>query len=251
MQGKDSVLLQSADDMRLVAAKVDAGNELTLDSGANLAIAAGIDSQHTEEQVRHRKDLWRGDSDTDQYKETAQGSALQAQRMTLKAKNTVDVKGSSLHSRGDMAIEAKEANIATTALQQRGTRRDYRGDLVSGTFFGDRKGNDSEGQAVAGSSVTADGKLTVTADQVAIKGSTVFGKEDSVLYSTKGALAIEADHGRTTSTDRTSDSKLFGLIGSDRENTERTQQVLTSDVSSATNLRLASAEEMRIQGPRS
>ncbi|MDM9555012.1 hemagglutinin repeat-containing protein [Pseudomonas asiatica] len=248
LQGKDSVLLQSADDMRLVAAKVDAGNELTLDSGANLTIAAGIDSQHTEEQVRHRKDLWRGDSDTDQYKETAQGSALQAQRVTLKAKNTVDVKGSSLHSRGDMAIEAKEANIATTALQQRGTRRDYRGDLVSGTFFGDRKGNDSEGQAVAGSSVTADGKLTVTADQLAIKGSTVFGKEDSVLYSTKGALAIEADHGRTTSTDRTSDSKLFGLIGSDRENTERTQQVLTSDVSSATNLRLASAEEMRIQG---
>ncbi|MNV76807.1 hypothetical protein D3C71_1701860 [compost metagenome] len=69
-----------------------------------------------------------------------------------------------------------------------------------------------------------------------------------MLYSTKGALAIEADHGRTTSTDRTSDSKLFGLIGSDHENTERTQQVLTSDVSSATNLRLASAEEMRIQG---
>ena len=68
LQGKDGVLLQSADDMRLVAAKVDAGNELTLDSGANLAIAAGIDSQHTEEQVRHRKDLWRGDSDTDHYK---------------------------------------------------------------------------------------------------------------------------------------------------------------------------------------
>jgi hemolysin len=76
----------------------------------------------------------------------------------------------------------------------------------------------------------------------------VFGKKDAVLYSENGSLAIEADHGSTTSTQRTSDSKLFGLIGSTHESTDRKQQVLVSDVSSTSNLRLASAEEMRIQG---
>ncbi|AFO48666.1 MULTISPECIES: hemagglutinin repeat-containing protein [Pseudomonas] len=246
--GTDSVLLQSGDDMRMTAAKVDAGSELTVDSGAGLDILAGIDSKRTEQQVRHRKDLWRGDSDSDQLKETAKGSTLSAGHMSIKASDNLNVQGSSLHSRGDLAIQAKQADIGTTTLQEHGTQRDYRGDLVSGTFFGDRKGNDTEGQVVAGSTITSDGELTVRADQVAIKGSTVFGKKDAVLYSENGSLAIEADHGSTTSTQRTSDSKLFGLIGSTHESTDRKQQVLVSDVSSISNLRLASAEEMRIQG---
>ena len=246
--GSDSVLLQSGDDMRMTAANVAAGNTLTVDSGAGLDIVAGIDSQRVEEQVRHRKDLWRGDRDTDQLKETANGSTLGATHMTIKASGNLNVQGSSLQSRGDMAIHAKQADIGTTTLQERGTGRNYRGDLVSGTFFADREGNDSEGQAIAGSTVASDGKLTVTAEQVAIKGSTVHGKQDAVLYSDKGALAIEADHSRSTSTHRTQDSKLFGLIGNEHESTDRKQQVLVSDVSSASNLRLASAADLRIQG---
>jgi hemolysin len=248
LQGSDSITLQSGADMRLVAAEVKAGGDMTLDSGANLDIAAGIDSKQLKEQVRHRKDLWRGDSDTDQYTETARPSTLSAQRMTVNAKDTLKVQGSTLHSRGDMDINAMQVEVGTTALQQRSNDGNYRGDLVSGTFFGNRKGSDTEGQSVAGSSVTADGKLNVHADQVSIKGSTVHGKEDAVLYSEKGALAIEADHGSSRSTERTSDSKLFGLFGSDHESTTRQQQVLVSDVSSSSNLRLASAEELRIQG---
>ncbi|MFJ4442052.1 hemagglutinin repeat-containing protein [Pseudomonas sp. NPDC089422] len=250
LKGSDSVTLQSGADMRLVAAEVSAGGELTLDSGANLDIAAGIDSTQLKEQVRHRKDLWRGDSDTDTYTETARPSTLSAQRMTLNAKGTLKVEGSTLHSRGDMDISATQVEVGTTALQQRSNDGNYRGDLVSGAFFGDRKGNDTEGQSVAGSSVTADGKLSVRADQVSIRGSKVHGNEDAVLYSEKGALAIEADHGSSRSTERKSDSKLFGLFGSDHESTTRQQEVLVSDVSSSSNLRLASAEELRIQGAR-
>ncbi len=248
LEGSDSITLQSGANMRLVAAQVKAGGDVTLDSGANLDIAAGIDSTQFKEQVRHRKDLWRGDSDTDTYTERARPSALSAQRMTVKAKDTLTVEGSSLHSRSDMDINARRVEVGTTALQQRSNDSNYRGDLVSGTFFGDRKGNDTEGRSVAGSSVTAGGKLNIHADQVSIKGSTVHGKEDAVLYSEKGALAIEADHGSTRSTKRASDSKLFGLIGSDHEDTTRQQQVLVSDVSSSSNLRLASADELRIQG---
>ncbi|WP_343598483.1 hemagglutinin repeat-containing protein [Pseudomonas sp.] len=248
LQGSDSIRLQSGADMRLAAAEVNAGADITLDSGANLDIAAGIDSKQITEQVRHRKDLWRGDSDTDRYTETARPSTLSAQRMTINAKDTLKVEGSTLDSRGDMDINATQVKVGTTALQQRSSDGNYRGDLVSGTFFGNRKGNDTEGQNVAGSSVTADGKLKIHAGQVSIKGSTVRGKEDAVLYSEKGALAIEADHGSTRSTERNSDSKLFGLIGSDHESTTRQQQVLLSDVSSSSNLRLASADELRIQG---
>jgi hemolysin len=248
LQGSDSITLQSGADMRLVAAEVKAGGDMTLDSGANLDILAGIDSKHFKEQVRHRKDLWRGDSDTDNYTETARPSTLSAQRMTVNAKDTLTVEGSTLHSRGDMDINARQVEVGTTALQHRSNDGNYQGDLVSGAFFGKRKGNDTEGQSVAGSSVTADGKLNVRADQVSIKGSTVRGKEDAVLYSEKGALAIEADHGSSRSTERESDSKLFGLFGSDHENTTRQRQVLVSDVSSSSNLRLASADELRIQG---
>lgn len=248
LQGSDSIALQSGADMRLVAAEVKAGGDMTLDSGANLDIAAGIDSKQFKQQVRHRKDLWRGDSDTDQYTETARPSSLSAQRMTVNAKDTLKVEGSNLHSRGDMDLNAKQVEVGTTTLQHRSNDGNYRGDLVSGTFFGNRKGNDTEGQSVAGSSVTADGKLNGHADQVSIKGSTVYGKKDAVLYSEKGALAIEADHGSSRSTERKSDSKLFGLFGNDQQSTKREQQVLVSDVSSCSNLRLASAEEMRIQG---
>ncbi|MDD2062369.1 hemagglutinin repeat-containing protein [Pseudomonas sp. 25571] len=248
LHGQDSVTLQSGADMRLVAADVKAGGELNVDSAGKLDIVAGIDSQHIKEQVRHRKDLWRGDRDTEQTRETAQGSTLNAERMALTAADTLTVQGSTLHSNSDMQIKARQVEIGTTALQNSGTQRNYRGDLVSGTFFGDRKGNDTQGQTVVGSSVTADGKLNMTADQVTIKGSKVHGKEDSVLYSEKGLLAIEADHGSSTSTDHQSNSKLFGLIGSDRKDTTRKDQVLLSDVSSSSNLRLASAEELRIHG---
>ena len=248
LQGSDSVSLQSGADMRLVAADVKAGGELTLDSGGNLDIIAGTKSLRIEEQIRHRKDLWRGDTDTTQYRESAQGSTLNAERMTVKAKDTLTVQGSKLHSRSDLDLNAQQVEIGTTALQENGTHRNYRGDLVSGTFFADRKGDDTQGQSVVGSSVTTDGKLNMSADQVSIKGSTVHGEKDSVLYSEKGTLAIEAGHGSTTSTQRDSRSKLFGLIGSDDERTDRNQQVLVSDVSSSSNLRLASAEEIRIRG---
>ncbi|MFR0714391.1 hemagglutinin repeat-containing protein [Enterobacterales bacterium BD_CKDN230030183-1A_HGKHYDSX7] len=248
LKASEGIRLESGADMRLAAADIRAGGELAVDSGGDLDVVAGIDSQRIEEQIRHRKHLWRGDEDTEQYRETARASTLEGQHMTVNAKNRIKLEGSQLHSRGDLDITAKKIEVGTTALQQHGTRRDYRGDLVSGAFFADRKGNDTQGHAVTGSSVSADGKLQVSAEQVDIKGSRVHGKQDALLYGSKGALVIEADHGNLTTTDHQRDSKLFGLFGNSEESTTRSQQVLRSDVGSSTNLRLASAEELRIQG---
>ncbi len=248
LQSRGDTALRSGADMKMVAAQVDTGGELNLESGAGLDILAGIDSKQTQTQVRHRKDLWRGDSDTDSYSETAQPSRLNAERMTVKAKDTLRVQGSTLHSQGNQDIKAAKIEIGTLALEQRGNADHYQGDLVSGTFFGARKGNDIQGHSLAGSQVTADGKLAMTAEQVSIKGSTVQGAQDAVLFSEKGVLAVEADHGKSRTVEREHDSKLFGLIANERENTTRTQHVLTSDVSSSSNLRLASRDELRIQG---
>ncbi|MQG95471.1 hemagglutinin repeat-containing protein [Pseudomonas sp. MN1F] len=246
--GRDSVLLESGGDMHLVAADINVLEELTLASGGDLDIAGGLDSERIEETIRHRKHLWRGDRDTEQFKETAKPSELNANHMTLKASNTVKVRGSTLQSRSDMAINGKQVEVGTLALQDSNTESGYRGDLVSGTFFADRKGNDTQGQTVAGSRVIAGGKLDVIADQVTIKGSTVTGTLDAVLYSQKGQLIIEEDHASSTSTDHDSSSQVFGLFGNDDKRTTQKDQVLISDVSSNSNLRLASAEELRIQG---
>ncbi|QCI14376.1 filamentous hemagglutinin N-terminal domain-containing protein [Pseudomonas putida] len=248
LRATDSIRLESGADMRLAAADIRAGGKLAVDSGANLDIVAGIDSQRIEEQVRHRKHLWRGDTDTDQYRESARASTLDGGHLNVTAKERLKVAGSNLHSRGDLDIAAKKVEVGTTALEQHGTRRNYRGDLVSGAFFGDRKGNDTQGRAVTGSNITADGKLQVTAEQVDIKGSRVHGEQDALLYGSKGSLVIEADHGNLTSSDHQRNSKLFGLFANNDDSTTRSQQVLRSDVGSSTNLRLASAEELRIQG---
>lgn len=250
LQGRDAMTLQSGADMQMVAANLSTPGNLELNSGGNLDIEAGIASQRTQETVRHRKDLWRGDRDTDQLNETAHASTLNAGRMQITAADILKVKGSTLHSDGDQAIKARQVEVGTTSLKEQGTQRNYRGDLVSGTFFGDRKGKESNGHTVVGSSITSDGAMQVVADQVSLKGSRVMAKGDAVLYSEKGRLAIEADHGSSTATERDSSSKVFGLLGNKHESTTHNEQVLISDVSSTSNLRLASAEEMRIHGAR-
>ena len=248
LRADERLSLQSGADMRLVAADLHAGDALTLDSAGNLDIEAGIDSQRIEEQVRHRKHLWRGDSDTDTYTEAARDSVLEGQRLAVNAGQNLKVQGSRLDSRADTQLKAQQVTLTTTTLQASGNQRDYRGDLVSGTFFGGRKGNERQGQTLAGSTVKADGNLSVSADQVTIKGSSLTSQGDSVLYSEQGLLTIEADRSTLTATEQASDSKLFGLIGNKQTRTTREDQVLVSDVTAISDLRLASADEIRIHG---
>ncbi|WP_145997248.1 hemagglutinin repeat-containing protein [Pseudomonas guariconensis] len=248
LHADEGIALQSGDDMRLVAADLRTRGELRLDSAAKLDVEAGIDSQRIEEQVRHRKHLWRGDSDTDRYKETANASQLEGGRIVMTAGDTLKVQGSRLQSQGDTLFKAGQVSVTTTTLQDTGTQRDYRGDLVSGAFFGSRDGNERQGQTVAGSELKVGGDLDIIADQVTVKGSTLSSQGDSVLFSEKGLLAIEADRNRITTTEHERDSKLFGLFGSDQTRTTRQEQAIVSDLNATSDLRLASAEEMRLIG---
>ena len=248
LHASGDIALRSGANTLIKGALVDAGGTLTVDSGGALDIVAAVDSTRVKEQVRHRKHLWRGDRDSSSYQETAVGSRLRGERVDLKAEGDLKIAGSRVESRADMALKAREIEVGTVSLKREGSVRDFRGDLVSGTFFGDRQGNDSQGDEVQGSSIQSGGTLDITAEQMRIKGSSVHSEGDGVFYSSKGLLALESAQGSSSTQQRDSDSKLFGLIGNKHEHTTHERQVLVTDVTSSTNLRLASAEEMQLHG---
>ncbi|UVK82068.1 hemagglutinin repeat-containing protein [Pseudomonas sichuanensis] len=248
LQASDDLTLDARDDLQLSAAHLQAGGTLALHSGADLAIDAAVDSSTVDEQVRHRKHLWRGDSDSQQYREKASPSTLQGAQIVASAGNALRVRASTLHSQGDLQLQARQVEVGEQALKDSGNQRDYRGDLVSGTFFGKRNGDQTQGSQASGSSLRAEGKLSVSADSMAIRGSTVSSGGDAVLYSDKASLTVEAAKSTRQSQQNASDSKVFGLLGKSSETRQNTQQVLQSDLRSTSNLRLASADELKVQG---
>ena len=171
LQGDDGITLASGGDMRLSAANIRANGELNLASGGALSIEAGIDSQRIEEQIRHRKHLWRGDSDSNEYKEVSKPSTLSGGRVVAHAAGALKVQGSQLQS-----------------------------------------------------------------------------QEDTLLYSDTDTLEVKADQAKSTFSNHRSDSKLFGLIASSKQDKREHEQAHGSEVAAQSDLRLASAQQMRIQG---
>lgn len=242
------IAMQSGGDTRLLAAKLEAGGDLRVDSGGKLGIEAGVKSSHVVETIRHRKNLWRGDSDTDSYKESAKGGTLSGAKIALIAREELTLKGSSVDSRGDTSIKARHVDVVDTALKGSENNRGYRGDLVSGTFFGNRDKGESQAEQAVGSSLLAGGGISVVADSVRVRGSKIDSTGDAVLYSEKAGMLIESAQSTSTSTQHNSESKVFGLVGKSSERTDARQEALVSDLKSSSNLRLASAEEIKIHG---
>ncbi|WP_136477904.1 hemagglutinin repeat-containing protein [Pseudomonas sp. DG56-2] len=248
LQASENIDLQAGKDISLVAATVQAKGDLSVLAGSTLNIIAATDSQQVDEQIHHRKHLWRGDQDTRQYKENAKPSELSGQQISLVSAGPTQVLGSSLSSKGDTNIKAGTLEVAETTLNNSMHAKGYRGDLASGTFFGTNEQSDGNGQNASGSSIHAGGALTVAAQQVQIKGSKVNSLGDALVLSEKGLLTVDAAQSQTSLNQRASNSKLFGLIKEQREQQEQRKEVLTSDVASQSNLRLASADELRILG---
>jgi len=248
LQASEGLSLDAGSDLQLTAANLKAGTTLALHSGGDMAIEAGIDSSKVEEQVRHRKHLWRGDNDSEQYSESASASLLEGGTLVASAGHNLRVHASELRSQGDLQLQARQVEVGEQALSDSGNQRDYRGDLVSGTFFGNRKGNDTQGSQAAGSSVRAEGKLDVAAESMSIRGSTVSSGGDAVLYSNKAGLTVEAAHSTRQSQQHASDSQVFGLTGKSSQSKNSSDEVLVSDVRSSSNLRLASADELKVKG---
>ena len=245
-----NVRLKSGGDLALRSARVEAGGEVSADSAGNLTLGSTLDSQRLEQRIQHRKHLWRGDTETDRYQESGNPTTLVGQRVSLTAQDALSVTGSQVTSRGDMHIAARQVTVDGQKVRQSDTGHAYRGDLVSGTFFGGRGSEDAQGERTLGSTIQADGTLEVTADQIRIQGSRVRSRGDALLYSRQGALSVEAAVDTQRQQRQQKDSQVFGLLGTRTQNREERQDVLVSDVSSDTNLRLASAADLQVRGAR-
>ena len=250
LSAAENIDLVAGGDARLTAATLRAEGDMALRSGGKLHIDAGIDSQRNEESIRHRKHLWRGDQDRSDYRETGHGGELAARNLKLDAAQAVKLEGGTLRASQDITIRTPDLDVAGRALHGSDSRKEYRGDLVSGAFFGNRENDQGSQQKVQGSQILSDGAVTVVADQVRVSGSRIRSKDDALLVSEKALLSVETAQETTARTTSSTDSKLFGLFGSSSDSTLQHDTVLVSDLASESNLRLASAEDLQVIGGR-
>ncbi|WP_442109348.1 hemagglutinin repeat-containing protein [Pseudomonas sp. NUPR-001] len=248
LHASQDINLKAGKDINLLAANVRAEGDLSVNAGDALNISAAIDSHQVDEQIRHRKHLWRGDKNSSKYQEKVKASELSARQIALTSGGQTKVQASTLTSSADMTLKAGAVEVSTVSLKNTSQTKDYGGDLVSGSFFGKDGKTDAEGQTASGSTLQAGGALTVMADQVQIKGSKVNSKGDALLLSEKGLLTVEAAQSQSTVSQQENDSKLFGLIADKTRREEQHKDVLISDLDSQSNLRLASADELRVLG---
>ena len=248
LQASQDISLEAGKDINLVAATLKAEGDLNVKAGDSLSIRAGIDSHQVDEQIRHRKPLRRVDQDSSRYQESAKPSALSGKQIALTSTAGTQVLGSTINSTGDITLNANAVEVAEVSLKNTRQTKDYRGDLVSGIFFGKNKNTEADGQTASGSSIQADGALTVAADQVKIKGSRVNSQGDALLLSKKGLLTVEAAQNQSSLNQHENDSKLFGLIAKKTKRQEQHNGALVSDLASQSNLRLATADELQVLG---
>ncbi|MNJ06608.1 Hemolysin precursor [compost metagenome] len=248
LHASQGIALEAGQNMNLVAAKVNTDGELKVKADNSLTLTAGIESRQVDEKIRHRKYLWRGDKDSSSYEESAKASSLTGRKIALESGGATRILGSKVISPGDVTLKASSLEVAEVALKSSQASKDYRGDLVSGTFFGKNGKTEGKGNKASGSAIQADRALTVEADDVQIRGSKVKSKGDALLVSEKAQLSIETASNEASLSQREDDKKLFGLIGRTTERQEQRKDVLISDVSSDSNVRLASADEIRVIG---
>lgn len=242
--------LKSGENVELKASGAKAGGQLQIDAGKDLLLSALNDSTDIKEQVNHRKNLWRGDYEQNEHTQKAQGGRLQsAGAMNLTSKGNLQLKGSQIESNGDMTLQAGgKIGIGASRVTQSNYKKNYEGDLVSGSFFGENGKDDKSKDLAVGSRVETQGKLRMTSEDVTISASQVLGKQDALLISKSGALTIDGEHNLDRSDKSDKDSKLFGLIKDETRTRKDTATHVRSEVQSQSNLRLQSASDLNVIG---
>jgi hemolysin len=242
--------LKAGKNIELKASTASAGGTLQAEAGKDLRLSALNDSKETRETLNHRKNLWRGDYDKTEKIETARSSSLTSGgAMQLNSQQDLQVLGSEVVSQGDLTIDAGgKVDIGTTRVVQESWQKDYEGDLLSGSFFGENLKDERNEDLVVGSLVEANGTLRLRSENVAISGSQVVGEKDALLVSTSGALSIDGAQNRVTSDKSVTDSKLFGLLKDQTRERKNTATQVRSKVQSRSNLRLQSASDLNVVG---
>ncbi|WP_311969049.1 hemagglutinin repeat-containing protein [Pseudomonas baltica] len=227
---------------------VRANGHLEVRTGGDLQIEAAIDRKHVDERSAHRKHLWRQDTRRETIEETAEQSMLLGGDIDLQSGGKLRIGGSSLESRTDMTIKARSVDVDTVALKDSKSDKRYRGDLVSGHFFGDTGKDGDQRVTHQGSTVEAGGKLIIDTDRLAVRGSQVKGSEDALLISKQDGVFIESvENIRKVETSK-DNSKVFGLFKDDRRHEREETLNKSSEVRAESNLQVVASQDIVVKG---
>ena len=248
LDARGNIHLQAGADATFEGLEARAGERLSAHAGGNLTVQASIDNDQLDETIAHRKHLWRGDSQRSENKDSARGSLLSGREVELKGGAQLAVRGSRVESADDITLEARQIDIETVALRDSSSSESYRGDLVSGTFFGNRGKDGDQGTRHESSQVEAGGTLRVKAETVAVRGSTVTGSKDALLESDSAGVFVESVQNLRKVESSQHDSKAFGIVSNKRTEQSDTAQSVGSVVASRSNLKIVTPGDVMVTG---
>ncbi|WP_269245861.1 hemagglutinin repeat-containing protein [Rhizobium sp. AG207R] len=193
LSGKDGVTIKSGGDTTISASKVTAGDDthvadLNVQTGGNLIVTAGKDTETEQDSAKRKGFLRSGSSSFDGYNETTVGSQLSASGdVNLDAGKAAAIVGSKVNADGSVNVSGESVSIigAQENHQSDSQRKD------SGLFVGSGGGfislygkNEKQGQQSStgnvGSELTAgnDVNLTARTTDLNIMGSSVSADRD-------------------------------------------------------------------------
>jgi hemolysin len=240
--------LASGKDTELKAAKVEAANNLDVQSGGDLRLSAATESHTQTDQGNHRKHLWKADWNSSSEEQRSVTSQLKAGNIALQTAALLRSEGAELSSAGDVQLAGKQVEISTATRTNRSSDNRYSGDLVGGGFFGKTGDADKGKTQHQGSKVNASGKLIVKADDVRISGSQVRGGTDASVISDKGSLIIDGVQDTSHSNNHDKDSKFFGITKDESRQNSQDSSTVRSELVSDSNLKLKSAKDIAVAG---
>ncbi|WP_277758568.1 hemagglutinin repeat-containing protein [Pseudomonas sp. A34-9] len=240
--------LASGKDTELKAAKVEAANNLDVQSGGDLRLTAATESHTQTDQGNHRKHLWKADWNSSSEEQRSIISELKAGNIALQTAALLRSEGAELSSAGDVQLAGKQVEITTATRTNRSSDNRYSGDLVGGGFFGKTGDADKGKTQHQGSKINASGKLIVKADDVRISGSQVRGGTDASVISDKGSLVIDGVQDTLHSNNHDKDSKFFGITKDESRQNSKDSSTVRSELVSDSNLRLKSAKDIAVAG---
>lgn len=240
--------LSSGKDTELKAAKVEAANNLDVQSGGDLRLTAATESHTQTDQGNHRKHLWKADWNSSSEEQRSVTSQLKAGNIALQTAALLRSEGAELSSAGDVQLAGKQVEISTATRTNRSSDNRYSGDLVGGGFFGKTGDADKGKTQHQGSKINAAGKLIVKADDVRISGSQVRGGSDASVISDKGSLVVDGVQDTSHSNNHDKDSKFFGISKDESRQNSQDSSTVGSELVSDSNLKLKSAKDIEVAG---
>ncbi|PWB35643.1 filamentous hemagglutinin [Pseudomonas sp. SDI] len=174
--------LTSGNHSELRAAKLDAGNTLSVHSGGDLRLTAASEVEVHSDQGKHRKHLWNADWDNRSEEQRSVNTQLKGRDIDLRSAASLHSEGAQLTSDNDIQVASKQLEI-TRAVNTRNSSNH----ASDSTFFGVVK-HESRQRAKDSSTVrselSSDSKLTLkSAGDFTVTGATL---------NAGGALVIDA-----------------------------------------------------------